>query len=169
MATGRREIVLAVKSGRGCTRSFRERNKWHLRGSIYRLIWISRTSDAFLRVVSFSSFSSLSLSLLVFLTFAIFIVLDASIHRLVPYARAVLCSRMMMMVAPTSLHSILNVSWWKSLLCCRFYLLPWINSFERLDSSLLYSASSRFHWLSAYPVEFRSLEMWNIVCDRHIR
>lgn len=40
-------------------------------------------------------------------------------------------------VASSSLHSTLNVSWWKSLLCRRFYPLPQVNSFERLDSRYL--------------------------------
>jgi len=125
-----------VKSGRGCTRSFGERNKWHLRGSIYRLIWISRTSDAFLPLFSLLSrlflrgFSSFSHSP------------SSSFSCSSPcYARVVLRFPMMMMVVPTSLHGTLNVSW-KLLLCCRFYLLLRVNSFERLDSSLLrYSLS----------------------------
>lgn len=143
VATGEREIVLATKSGWGCTRSFRERNKWHLRGSIYRLIWISRTSDAFLPsllplVSRLFLSSSLFSSLPPFLPSSsvshspIFIAAEASIHPVVPQKG---CLRSpIVVVAPSSLHSTLNVSWWKSLLCRRFYPLPQVNSFERLDS-----------------------------------
>lgn len=106
-----------------CARSFRGRNKWHLRGSIYRLIWISRTSDAFLPLLlSLLSWLSFSLShpCVPYLRLSYIRHLHrsrSSIHPLVVHEG---CFRLR---SPTSLHSTLNVSWWKSLLCRRFLSL----------------------------------------------
>lgn len=162
-ASGRKRNSLGGKIGSGYTRSFRERNKWHLRGSIYRLIWISRTSNAFLPSL-FSSFSSLWLSVSVYPVFAIFIVPGASIHPLVLYEGCFhLRSWIAALVPPTSLHSTLNVCWWKSLLCRRFYpLLSFpsrVDSFKRFDSSLLWFLSASV-WLasSTYPISVPPIE-----------
>lgn len=140
---GERKIVLATKSGWGVDEKLSRKKQmapsWlnlsaHLNKSNVECI-LAGASFSFLSTVF-----SLSLSLFFFsspfvsvcLVFAIFIALETSIHPVVPhkdYLRSPI-----VVVASTSLHSTLNVSWWKSLLCRRFYPLPRINSSERLDS-----------------------------------
>lgn len=159
VATGRREIVLAVKSGRGCTRSFGERNKWHLRGSIYRLIWISRTLDAFLPVAFFSSLSSVFSSLSHSPPSSSF-----SILLFIPllHEGCLLCPPI---VAPTSLHSKTSPDG------NRYYAVDFTSCCVSIFSKGLTLAryGARFHWLLVYPVELRSPEIRNVVCGRHIR
>jgi len=164
--TGEREIVLATKIGLGVYEKLSRKKQmapsWlnlsaHLNksnvGCVPAVVSFFLLSSLF----HFFFFFRLSPLVSVCLVLAIFIALEASIHSLVPHKD---CFRSpIVVVAPTSLHSTLNVSWWKSLLCRRFYPLPRVNSFERLDSRWLRGSSPRFHWPSTYSIGIHSLEI----------
>lgn len=164
---GRKRNSLGDKIGLGgCTRSFRERNKWHLRGSIYRLIWISRTSDAFLpSLLPLVSWLFLSLSLFcspfsvsVCPAFAIFIVLAASIHPVIPHKDCLWSS----IVVGSSV--VVFAQYFKRLLMEIAIMPSVLPPFRKsiLSKGLILDScgsSPRLHWPPTYPVGIQSLEI----------
>lgn len=105
VATGRREIVLAVKSGRGCTRSFCTRRKKQMAPSWLNLsAHLNKSNVGRVPARRFFLFSLVSFFVASRLSHIRHLHHSRFSCSSPCYARVVLRFPMMMMVAPTSLH-----------------------------------------------------------------